>query len=231
MSSGKKLTGFLALIVIVAGGYFLAAKLFITEPEPKSITKKEVVKKRPYFYGLLHELYSQTPVTDVETLIIGDSHVQVIPWANLLASPGMISMGVGGDTFSGIRDRLDDVLRLTPAKIILMAGTNDVNKGKTSAVITNDIQAIASEITSRLPECEIVIVSVFPFSPVAENQKLKNKKVAEINERLPKIAGPKVKVVDLFSTMKTWDQSYFYDDWHLSSKGYLFVRDALKSNI
>lgn len=231
MNSGKKVIALLVLTAVVLGGYLLVTKMFITEPKQKQKQKQEVVSKRPYFYDLLHEVYSTIQVTDVETVIIGDSHVQVIPWSTLLAPPGTISMGVGGDTFAGIRDRLDDALRLRPAKIILMAGTNDINKGKTSEVIINDILAISSDVAARLPECEIAIVSLFPFNPNYKNQELKNKKVAEINEALQKISESQIRLINLFPTMKTWDQSFFYDNWHLSPKGYLFVRDALKRNI
>jgi hypothetical protein len=218
-------------MAVVVGAYFLVTESFVTEAEPKPKNKQEVVIKRPYYYELLHEVYSQIPVTDVETVIIGDSHVQLMPWPNLLASPQMVTMGVGGDTFAGIRDRLDDALRLKPVKIVLMGGTNDINKGKTAEAIVNDILAIAGDVTARLPDCKIFIVSIFPFNPDGKNQKLKNEKVAEINESLQKKSGSQIRVIDLFSTMKTWDPSFFYDDWHLSSKGYLFVRDALKSHI
>ena len=231
MNSGKKLIVLLALMAVTAGAYFLVKATFVTEAEPKPEKKQEVVIKRPYYYGLLHEVYSQIPVTDIETVIIGDSHVQLIPWSNLLASRGLVSLGVGGDTFAGVRDRLDDALRLKPAKIILMGGTNDINKGKTAEVIVTDILAIAADVTARLPDCEILVVSMFPFNPDGKDAELKNRTVAEVNEVLHNQFGSQIRVIDLFSTMKTWDPSYFYDDWHLSSKGYLFVVNALKSHI
>ena len=72
--------------------------------------------------------------------------------------------GIGGDTTSGVLNRMNQsIFDLSPSKIVLMIGINDINGGESIDKIEKNYKEILKQIKEKLPETKVYCMSVLPI--------------------------------------------------------------------
>jgi len=106
--------------------------------------------------------------------------------------------GISGDTTRGMLLRLEqDVLKLNPAGIVMLMGTNDLEEGAEPKTIADNLALIVQLIHSHDAKTPIVLCLVFPSS---ESKKRPVDKIKEIN----RLFQSSVKGNNLITVVDTW---------------------------
>ncbi|MFM2092973.1 MAG: hypothetical protein RIS70_97 [Planctomycetota bacterium] len=100
--------------------------------------------------------------------------------------------GISGDTTRGMLVRLtDDVLKLHPAGVVMLMGTNDLEEGADAATIAGNIQLILEALKKHNAKMPITVCRVFPASASkkrpADQIKAINSAIAEVAKSYPQV--------------------------------------------
>ena len=99
-------------------------------------------------------------------VFLGDSITQ--EWKGLGAAfPGVkiANRGISGDTSRGVLIRLqEDVLALTPAAVVLLVGTNDLEEGATPETVVGNLKLILGALKKHNPRMPVILCQVMPSS-------------------------------------------------------------------
>lgn len=136
----------------------------------------------------------------------------------------VLNRGFGG---SEMRDLIINAERVIfkyyPKHLILYSGDNDIWSGKSATTVASDFEELFNMIRARLPETEVIFISIKP-SP-SRMEKMEEIKLA--NDLIRKFLNTQSKgvYVDVFNPMldisKNPDPSFFVEDnLHLNKKGY-----------
>lgn len=186
-------------------------------------------RKYSTFYYQRATLFEELPVTSSDIIFLGNSITNGGEWAELFDNPHVKNRGISGDVCMGVYDRLDAVVNGAPAKIFLLIGINDVDRGASADTIVERIGMIVDKIRKDSPSTKIYIQSVLP---VSDHYKMFNghtsrwQVVPEINKGLVRLAADRgVKYIDLYShfidnTTGKMNIEYTNDGLHLLGKGY-----------
>ena len=186
-------------------------------------------RKYSTFYYQRATLFEELPVTSSDIIFLGNSITNGGEWAELFDNPHVKNRGISGDVCMGVYDRLDAILKGSPAKIFLLIGINDVDRGASADTIVERIGMIVDKIRKDSPSTKIYLQSVLPIS---DHYKMFNghtsrwQVVPEINKGLVRLAADRgVKYIDLYShfidnTTGKMNIEYTNDGLHLLGKGY-----------
>lgn len=186
-------------------------------------------RKYSTFYYQRATLFEELPVTSSDIIFLGNSITNGGEWAELFDNPHVKNRGISGDVCMGVYDRLDAILKGSPAKIFLLIGINDVDRGASAGTIVERIGMIVDKIRKDSPSTKIYIQSVLP---VSDHYKMFNghtsrwQVVPEINKGLVRLAADRgVKYIDLYShfidnTTGKMNIEYTNDGLRLLGKGY-----------
>lgn len=186
-------------------------------------------RKYSTFYYQRATLFEELPVTSSDIIFLGNSITNGGEWAELFDNPHVKNRGISGDVCMGVYDRLDAIQKGSPAKIFLLIGINDVDRGASAGTIVERIGMIVDKIRKDSPSTKIYIQSVLP---VSDHYKMFNghtsrwQVVPEINKGLVRLAADRgVKYIDLYShfidnTTGKMNIEYTNDGLHLLGKGY-----------
>jgi lysophospholipase L1-like esterase len=175
-----------------------------------------------------------TPPPPGGVVLVGSSSFRM--WGNVAADfPGvpLLNRGFGGST-------LPEVLQLTPRLVltyqphlvVLYAGDNDLNAGRTPADVLNDYRTFVSIVRRALPSTRIAFVSIKP-SPsrwaIADRMREANELV-----RTEIARDTLATYVDVFTPMIGTDgrpraELFGPDSLHMTRAGYLLWRERLAS--
>ena len=155
-------------------------------------------------------------------------------WSNLAeAFPGhrVVNRGFGGSNLPAVlRYAPRIVLPHRPATVVLYAGDNDLNDGRTPAQVLADYRAFAALLRASLPDVRFVVVSIKP-SPARWHLA---GAMREANALLAAEAArdPRARFVDVFTPMLGVDglprpELYTEDRLHMTPAGYEIWRAAL----
>lgn len=186
-------------------------------------------RKYSTFYYQRATLFEELPVTSSDIIFLGNSITNGGEWAELFDNPHVKNRGISGDVCMGVYDRLDAILKGSPAKIFLLIGINDVDRGASADTTVERIGMIVDKIRKDSPSTKIYLQSVLP---VSDHYKMFNghtsrwQVVPEINKGLVRLAADRgVKYIDLYShfidnTTGKMNIKYTNDGLHLLGKGY-----------
>lgn len=186
-------------------------------------------RKYSTFYYQRATLFEELPVTSSDIIFLGNSITNGGEWAELFDNPHVKNRGISGDVCMGVYDRLDAILKGSPAKIFLLIGINDVDRGASADTIVERIGMIVDKIRKDSSSTKIYLQSVLP---VSDHYKMFNghtsrwQVVPEINKGLVRLAADRgVKYIDLYShfidnTTGKMNIEYTNDGLHLLGKGY-----------
>lgn len=144
--------------------------------------------------------------------------------------------GISGDTTDWLMTRMAvSLFDISPSKVVLMIGTNDVNLGRSDEEIAENYRIILDMIGENLPDAEVFCVSVIPqgkkFSDKASENNLT---INKTNERIKALAEQRgYTYVDLYTKLADENQllknKYTTDGLHLGFRGYKVWTKEMKS--
>jgi lysophospholipase L1-like esterase len=158
-------------------------------------------------------------------VFIGSSSIRM--WKTLkkdFPQHNVIGRGIGGSQIEDsifYADRL--IFPYEPRMVVLYAGGNDINAGKTADRVVADFEAFVAKVRAKLPKTEIAYISV------AGNPKRwkQVETVKEVNRRIEEITKKEkgLKFIDVFSKMMGPDGTpkpdiFVTDNLHMNEKGY-----------
>ncbi|MBF0319088.1 MAG: sialate O-acetylesterase [Nitrospirae bacterium] len=166
---------------------------------------------------------------DNKIVFLGDSLMSHADWAELFSNGNIKNRGIGGSTAQDIYNRLGDVINDAPKKVFIMAGTNDILRGKSLEQFILTYNKILKILIKKLPKAEIYVMSILPLN--FEGDKPYNNIVILANVKIKQAVDTynkqdKIKFLDIHEsftgpgTMKL-NPLYTYDGIHLTPQGYL----------
>ena len=166
----------------------------------------------------------------------GSSSIRM--WTSLAADfPGItvLNRGFGGSEIADathFADRI--VLKYHPRTVVLYAGDNDINNGRTPAEVVAAFQAFVARVRRDLPRASIVFISIKP-SPsrwaLAEPMRQANAAIRKICAETPGLA-----YVDVFAPMLTpvglpRPELFRPDSLHMTPAGYALWRGLVRPRL
>lgn len=160
------------------------------------------------------------------SLFTGSSSIRL--WTDLnkrFQNRKILNKGFGG---SEIRDIIINAERLIfkhyPKHIVIYSGDNDIWSGKSATLVADDFEELFNQIRDRLPETEILFISIKP-SP-SRVKKIEEIKAANNLIRNFLNSQSKGTYIDVYSQMLDQegnpDPTFFVEDnLHLNEKGYI----------
>lgn len=182
-----------------------------------------------------------TNLSKGQIIFIGDSITDLYPLDSYYSDLdyATYNRGIGGDTTSGLKARLDvSVFDLEPQVIIMLIGINDINGGKSVNNIISTYREIVEEINDKLPETKLYCISVLPMNKDIEsystvNAEQNNKKVVELNSLIKQLTNEfNATYLDLYSFVLDENgyliKEYSDDGIHLNASGFIVWTNLLK---
>lgn len=197
-------------------------------------------RKYSTFYYQRATLFEELPITSKDIVFLGNSITNGAEWGELFNNKHVKNRGISGDICMGVYDRLDAVLKGKPAKIFLLIGINDVNRGTSADTIVARIKMIAQKIKTDSPKTKLYLQSVLPVTDhykMFQGHTSRWQVVPEINKGLIRLAKEMgVTYIDLYSHFvdeKTgkMNTEYTNDGVHLLGKGYSKWAEIVKPYI
>jgi lysophospholipase L1-like esterase len=158
-------------------------------------------------------------------LFIGSSSIRL--WKSLerdFPEHKVINRGFGGSQIADsilFADRI--ALRHDPKMIIMYAGGNDINSGKTPEQVTGDFKAFVTKIRAKLPDTRIAYISIAP-NPARWAQVDRVRRANELIREFTK-SNSRLTFIDVFPHMLGDDgqprpEIFVADRLHMNEKGY-----------
>jgi len=167
------------------------------------------------------------------TLFVGASNIR--RWTGLtndFRGQKVFNRGFGGALMRDVLHYADRiVLPYEPKAIVLQAGGNDLNAGRSPEAVLADFQALAAKVHGRLPETSITVLAI----PPSEARWAQVDKIRAANGLLSQFAQTdrRLKFIDLFPYMTGPDgrpraELFVADQLHVNTAGYELWTSLLK---
>lgn len=173
-------------------------------------------------------------------IFIGDSITDGGEWCTLFNNPSIFNFGISGDGTEGILARIGTAARLTPKKLFMMIGINDLAKGMSPDTIARNIEKITDELKAKSPRTTVYLQSVLPVNAslkMFDNHVNKGAQIIALNKLIKSLCERKGYVfIDLYSAFKQPDSDlmntkYTNDGLHLLGDGYLLWSSLIKKYV
>ena len=186
-------------------------------------------------YDHKKSLYQQLMSKKGGTIFLGDSITEGGEWAELLGDSSIRNRGIAGDVSSALFKRLDDVIGLSPNKVFLMVGVNDLLFVSVEEVVEN-YEAIVEKITKELPNCQLYLQSVLPINAEVRNIPITNESIRSLNKAILQIAKENnLQYLDIHSLLKdekgNLRAEYTQDGIHINGQAYVLWSQAIKEHV
>ncbi len=144
-----------------------------------------------HYYSRVDKFATEAPINSNDIVFLGNSLTEGGKWdtyflevnKKLAKKGGAIrNRGIVGDTFIGIDNRVDEVIKGKPAKLFLLTGANDISHNLSSEEIADGILNLVKKIKAGTPKTKIYLQSVFPFNESFNRYRLLNGKTAMVSE-------------------------------------------------
>lgn len=172
---------------------------------------------------------------DADVVFFGDSITADSDFSTAFPNQNIINLGYGGDTLTGMINRVSMLQAVAPEKIFLLGGIN----GLTDANIDQaekQYKKLVADIRSALPDATLYIQSVLPVSQSKEvTLKCHNTTIAAFNTRLEQLAQEQgATYVDLYTLYEKGGQlnpEFTPDGVHLLEDAYGLWKNAISQYI
>jgi lysophospholipase L1-like esterase len=177
-------------------------------------------------------------------VLVGDSITEGFPIEEMYTGEKRVyNRGISGDSTLDVIGRMSEsVFELSPARVFLQIGTNDLNLPKPATLdeIAARIDEICSRVVMQLPGTEVVLISVYPVAETASPgiqlemvSPRTNTMIRDLNRRIADVAVKRGLVyVDLFSRLADASgqltRAYTTEGLHLTIDGYEVVLKELE---
>jgi len=166
-------------------------------------------------------------------LFVGSS--TIVRWKTLqqdYPNVSVINRGFGGNEIADstyYADRI--ILPYAPRRIFLRAGGNDLHAGKTPAQVLADFKAFVAKIHTKLPDTEIVYISLSPsIARWTERDATKalNALVADYVNRTPRTMYIDAYNISLDAKGEARTELFVEDKLHFSPEGYKLLIERVR---
>ncbi|GIL23609.1 MAG: sialate O-acetylesterase [Bacteroidota bacterium] len=196
----------------------------------------DTVPNLPEHYWVRMEKFKKEPVVPGKIIFLGNSITEGGRWRQLLKDSTVINRGIAGDNTFGVLARLDEIVKLKPASLFVLIGTNDLSKKIPDEAILENIFTMISRIKAGSPKTKIFIQSILPVNETVERfpQQFNNSMhINTINDQLARYATRlRYTYVDLYEkfidNQGRLDAKYTFDGLHLNAAGYQRWVEILK---
>jgi lysophospholipase L1-like esterase len=104
-----------------------------------------------------------SPPPQNEIVFVGSSTIRMWKTAEAFPDLKVINRGFGGSQISDAVKYADRIILChKPRTVVVFAGGNDINVGKTPEQVAGDFKALAAKIHAALPKTKIYYLSLFP---------------------------------------------------------------------
>ena len=147
----------------------------------------------------------------------------------------VLNRGFGGSQLADSLYYLDrNTLRYRPRTIVIQAGGNDLNAGKTPEQVFADFQTYVEKTRAALPEVKIVYLNIGPSPKRWEQREAQQRANALVRDYIT--AGKNLVYVDLWPGSLGTDglpkpELYVEDQLHSSAAGYALRTELLKPHL
>ncbi|WP_309400136.1 GDSL-type esterase/lipase family protein [Cerasicoccus maritimus] len=156
-------------------------------------------------------------------------------WDRYYARMDAVNMGISGDKTENILWRLQNgsLDETDPKVAVILAGINNIHRDNAEE-IAEGVEAIVDEVLTSCPNCQIILMGVFPrgYKPNAPERS----KVKAVNEILSKMdSNPRIVFIDIGDQLL--DENGIYtkemspDALHPLAKGYEIWARAIRSTM
>lgn len=158
--------------------------------------------------------------------VVGDSHVELGPWADMLPGISVYNRGISRDTTIGLLRRLPQIVALKPAVVVLMIGVNDI---RTLNPAVADVAARYKQIIDTLtPTSHVIALST--LLTAEDDAATVNPKVFALDKAIAVMCTGSCTYLDLNRTLTSAGRlraEVTPDGLHLNALGYRLIADAL----
>jgi lysophospholipase L1-like esterase len=178
---------------------------------------------------------------DAELIFIGDSITHAWEgggkdvWQKYYAKRHAVNLGIGGDRTQHVLWRLEhgNLDGIHPKLAVVMIGTNNCATN-TPDEIANGVRAIVTKLRTKVPECKVLVLDIFPRGPNAEDPLRKVNEAA--NEQIAKFAdGQHVFYLDIgpkfLGPDGTLSRDIMPDLLHPNAKGYEIWASSIEPTV
>ena len=164
------------------------------------------------------------PPPQNEIVFVGSSSIRM--WKSTEAFPDLqiINRGFGGSEIADsvkYADRI--ILPYKPRIVVLFAGGNDINSGKTPEKVADDFKALVAKIHGALPKTKVYYISLFPNV----KRRTQDEKCCRLNELVQAFTktDPRLGYIDTATKMRAADggprpELLRDDGLHMNDDGY-----------
>ena len=215
----------LCFVYSKGGSSYLTEQLGLSTPPRLVHYSKHHFSRRSLFQAL--------PPTTGKTVLFGDSLIEYCEWEELLGKTNTVNRGIGGDRTESLLLRLDETVAAKPARLIIMAGSNDLHDGVPLYEIYGNFAELVRRTLAAAPGTKICIQSIPPVNNTLYGNKIRNKDVADLNDRLEQLCDSSgLTFVDLYAVLISNDgqlkQEYTLDGLHLKGDAYALWKQQIE---
>ena len=216
---------FLVVALIIKGNYIGMIKNSLQKESGEyDYTKNASYIQRTTQFDIL-------PADSCDVLFLGDSITARFEWQAYFPQLKVYNRGIDSDVVEGVYNRLDQVIKVHPKKIFIMAGINDIQNKIPDTNTLKYYDEIIQTLKAELPDTEIVIQSILP---VNKKTGIDNSEVAGLNEKISELAkANSLTYIDLYSLMIDSENDFTYtvDGVHPTGDGYQIWMDAIEKYV
>ncbi|MDB4724495.1 SGNH/GDSL hydrolase family protein [bacterium] len=168
-------------------------------------------------------------------LFLGSSSIRGWDLKKWFPDHPYINRGFGGSQISDsiyFFDRL--VTPYQPKTIVFYAGDNDISKGKSAKIVSEDFRKFAKLTTQALPQTQILFVAIKPSIKrwnLMNKMRVANQMIADFAKSNPKITFIDIDTPMIGSDGKPRQDLFLKDGLHINAKGYQIWSDRVKREL
>lgn len=201
------------------------------------LRKSKEEEKQMIHWKRRNELFEALPASKKSIVFIGNSLTQNFEFAEFFQDSNIKNRGISGDKIIGVTNRILALKKLSPQKIFLEIGINDLTYGDSKESIVHNYKKLLDKIQDEFINTEIYVQSLFPIENKIQNTNIIdgakiNIDIKFINEKIQKYAGDKgfffIDTHIVFQLNGQLNPIYSADGIHLSALGYMTWCNVLK---
>lgn len=214
-----------AAIAFVSGG--ITAKIVRPQYQKakEAIFHKEILSPGPVNSDYWHQRVTLfESIKSLEPVVmVGDSLTDGGEWSELIPGASISNRGIGGDTVSGVRRRIDGILARRPQKILMMIGVNDLALNADPAQVAKETCALIEHV--KKSGTTLILQGIIHVKE--GHSAVSNSDIDLVNEEVKAFClSRSVPFLDLNTAIP--NDGYSSDGLHLSGTGYVAWADILR---
>lgn len=174
------------------------------------------------------EIFSQENSRKFSTIFLGNSLTQAGEWEQYFPNLKPINRGISGDNTAGVLNRLADVTALSPEKLFILIGVNDISQNYTNAYLLNQYKKIIAQIKAESPDTQIYFQSLLPINnDFGRYSRLlgKERQIKCLNRKIKRLCKKeRINYIDLYpfflESKRKLNAELTTDGLHLNEEGY-----------